>query len=203
MRSTSKLHQFVKSWEPGGRSFVMSDRTWGLPEVVAATLKKTGPATVDVCTYSTGVETVNDCMHAVKSGRALGFRFLIHNRMVASRTGRGWASILRRVGAENIRAGHTHAKFAIIEAPGWAVSIVTSGNMNANRALETFAWEEGADRPTIATLREHFDEAFRILPELQPPTTALRNDRRAEGKARQASRQPKRKALDDLLGDLP
>lgn len=211
MKSTLTITKFAKAWGKGERAFTVSDRTWGLPEAVARTLRLTGPATVDVCTYSLGVDTVNDCLFAVKTGRSLGFRVLVHDRMVATRKGRGWSTILRRVGRDNVRVGRAHAKFALISAAGWDVAIVTSGNMNANRAQESFSWEEGRGRVSFQALRAFFDEAFAILPVPLPPTSEIRVDRVEESRKRSASRRnPTRTPAssrpsaegDDLLADL-
>ena len=173
MMSTCPLPVYERGWANGASVFALSDGTWALPDVVFRTLALVGPARVDVCTFALSLTTVNECKTALVLKRALGFRFIVHSRMVRARQGRGWASCLRRIGPENFRISDAHAKFVIVRAPGWNVAISTSSNMNPGTSVEHFTWSEGATQ-ALEIMADYFDETFATVPVPKMPTVDRR-----------------------------
>lgn len=118
---------------------------FSLLDLIQATLDITGPANVDVATWSAGLYDVDAARRFVEDGRIRRIRFV----MDSASEKRGQASavnIADLFGADTIRTTRTHAKFALLANDTWHVVITSSMNLNLNPRIEQFEMTDDAER---------------------------------------------------------
>ncbi len=106
-------------------------------DVIEATLGTTGPAHLDLCTWTATGPHIARTTGALADGRLTGGRFLV-DVSFTRRCPQEAAAIRSAFGPDSIRVTKTHAKFAIITADPWRVVVQTSMNLNTNPRLESF-----------------------------------------------------------------
>lgn len=123
---------------------------FSLLDLIEATLDLTGPADIDIATWSAGLYDVDAARRFQADGRIRRIRFI----MDSASQKRGQAStvdIADLFGVDSIRTTRSHAKFAIITNDEWAVAITSSMNLNLNPRVEQFEMTEDRERADFFT----------------------------------------------------
>lgn len=134
---------------------------FSLLDLIEATLDITGPANLDIATWSAGLYDIDAAARFASDGRIQRVRFI----MDSASQKRGQASavdIADLFGADTIRTTRTHAKFAIITNDTWAVTITSSMNLNLNPRVEQFEMTESRERAAFFT--DWVDAIFAEIP---------------------------------------
>lgn len=134
---------------------------FSLLDLIEATLDLTGPADVDIATWSAGLYDADAAARFQADGRIRRIRFV----MDSASQKRGQSStvdIADLFGADSIRTTRSHAKFAIITNEAWAVTITSSMNLNLNPRVEQFEMTEDRDRAQFFT--SWVDSLFAEIP---------------------------------------
>lgn len=134
---------------------------FSLLDLIEATLDLTGPADIDIATWSAGLYDIDAARRFQNDGRIRRIRFV----MDSASQKRGQAStvdIADLFGADTIRTTRSHAKFAIITNDEWAVTITSSMNLNLNPRVEQFEMTE--DRERAAFFTAWVDAIFAEIP---------------------------------------
>lgn len=142
---------------PGAEIHCLTYGQFSLLDVIAAVLDHTGPAQVDVSTWTAGGADLTHAESFLRDGRITRLRFLV-DRSFPTRQPGYCRELVRLFGDDAIRTTQTHAKFAAISAGEWRIAINTSMNMNKNTRLEYF---QLADDPALhAFLTAVVDDVF-------------------------------------------
>jgi hypothetical protein len=144
---------------------------FSLLDLIEATLDITGPASVDIATWSAGLYDADAAARFRSDGRITSIRFV----MDSASQKRGQASavdIADLFGADAIRTTRTHAKFALIANSQWNVVITSSMNLNLNPRIEQFEMTDDVQRWQFFT--DWVDAVFAEV----PPGGARRTDDR-------------------------
>lgn len=129
---------------PGGVLVGVTKGKFSLLDLLDAVLAQTGPATVDVSTWTMGVYDADALWRTAENGLIKRMRFLLDPSMFGRREDLASAFIFA-FGSQAIRAVDNHAKFCTIRGADLDVTITGSMNLNRNARLENFVVIEGAD----------------------------------------------------------
>lgn len=121
----------------GVRIVGLTKGQFSLLDLIAAVLDQIGAASVTVSTWTPGAKEMDAVAALLDSGLVTDFRLLL-DRSFATRHPEYVARIHAALGPEAIRQTRTHAKFALIAAGAWRVTIRTSMNFNRNPRFEQF-----------------------------------------------------------------
>lgn len=135
---------------------------FSLLDLIRAVLETTGPASVVASTWSTGVRDAENAAWLVETGQITSLR-LITDRSFPGRHPEYAARLVRAFGPDAIHCTRVHAKIAIIRAPGWAVCVRSSMNLNRNPRFEQF------DLDDDASICEFFEAWVREIEATHPP----------------------------------
>ena len=126
-------------------------------DVVAAVLDQTGPANVDISTWTMGVYDANALWSFVESAKIERIRFLMDPSMFGRREDLA-KEFIAAFGGDSIRCIESHAKFTLIYNDNYSVLIQSSMNMNRNKRLEngTVICDAGA----VGFHRDIVDQVF-------------------------------------------
>lgn len=130
---------------PGCRIVGLTKGQFSLLDLIAAVLAQTGPAAVTVSTWTPGAREMDAVAALLDGGLVSEFRLLL-DRSFVTRHPEYVAGIHAALGPESIRQTRTHAKFALIAAEEWRITIRTSMNFNRNPRFEQFDLD---DDPSI------------------------------------------------------
>ncbi len=134
---------------------------FSLLDLYLACLEITGPARLTVSTWTASPQDVAELSRIQEAGGILSTRFLLDYTM-ASRKPEASFAIRKTFGAEAIRIGRNHSKFAIFENDNWKLVLFTSMNLNMNPRFENFTISHD---PEIATfLGSILDEVWAKQP---------------------------------------
>jgi hypothetical protein len=130
---------------------------WSLVDLIEYVLGFTGPAHVDLATWTMGGNDTFFAHGLLDSGRILSMRFLVDFSF--PRCQPSYAAALRqRFGDNSIRLSKCHAKFVVIRNEEWSVCIRTSMNLNENKRLEFY--EISDSQPMAEWLVSLMDSLF-------------------------------------------
>ena len=118
---------------------------FSLFSLLAAILEKTGPAAVDITTWTAAIADLRDAYLFLETGKIQKLRFLI-DRSFESRQPQ-YVDSVRDLFPDSVRVTRCHAKFAVIRTEKFDLAIRTSMNLNCNRRFEIF---EISDDPDLA-----------------------------------------------------
>src|SRR3990167_3460503 len=118
---------------------------FSLFSLLAAILDKTGPADVDIATWTAAIADVRDAYLFLETGKIKSLRFLI-DRSFESRQPQ-YVDTVRDLFPDSVRVARCHAKFAVIRNEQFDLAIRTSMNLNCNKRFEIF---EISDDPELA-----------------------------------------------------
>lgn len=159
IRSGSSAHvsEAIGPITPGCEIFCMTNGMFSLIDVLQHAIDATGPAHMDVATWTAADGDLRRAHAFMMDGRITGCRFIV-DPSFRSRKPEFCASLVGLFGNDAIRSLPLHGKFALIYNDEWSLSIRTSMNLNPNRRIENV---EISDDPTLcAHLRGFVDEIF-------------------------------------------
>lgn len=114
-----------------------------LLDLVEAVLAQTGPASVTVSTWTSGIRDIERAAWLLESGAIQSFA-LLTDRSFPGRQPAYCQALVARFGVGAIRSTRTHAKFALIRNDRWDICIRSSMNLNANPRFEQFDLDDSA-----------------------------------------------------------
>ena len=151
----------IAGFGPGVDVVGLTHGQFSLLDLIQATLDITGPARVDIATWSAGLYDVDAARRFVDDGRITEVRFVMDS--AAEKRGQAAAvDIGDLFGRDTIRTTRSHAKFALIGNSSWSVVITSSMNLNLNPRVEQFEMTDDADRHSF--FAAWVDELFAELP---------------------------------------
>jgi hypothetical protein len=130
---------FDARWERGGwRAFILTKGLVAVTDVVCMVVDRLAPASLDVMTWSIVGPDAEQLRERLTNGRLRSIRLVLDRvTETRARSRRMRASWIADVfGAANIRVTNNHAKCMVVRGAGRVVSILTSGNLNANPRCE-------------------------------------------------------------------
>jgi hypothetical protein len=145
--------------EKGMDLFGITKGQFSLVNLIEECLKQTGPAHLDISTWTIAHAEVLDLIRWKETGLITGLRYFTDHSFIHRTNGPERAGlILEAFGAGTIRATKNHAKFILIENDDWSLVITSSMNLNENRRLEVFTLTESKDMADY--LRQVIDDFF-------------------------------------------
>lgn len=121
----------------------LTNGEFSLIDLIYSVLKKIGPSSVIVATWSAGIKDAHQVRWMMDSNLILGFKILTDHSYV-TRQSKYAASLTDLFGKENIRTTEMHAKFVLITNDNYRIAITSSMNLNANKTCELFEIDEGS-----------------------------------------------------------
>lgn len=138
---------------PGGRVVGMTKGQFSMIDLIRAVLDITGPAHLQLSTWTAGIRDTKNAGFLFTDGRLLSVRWLV-DRSFATRQPAYCAALVRIFGKEAIRCTRTHAKVALIKNDDWSISIRSSMNLNKNPRFENFDIDDNG--PIFDLFAAHF-----------------------------------------------
>jgi len=125
-------------------TFILTFGQFSLIDALCAVLDQTGPARVDISTWTAADAHLERTAAMVASADITSLRMIV-DRSFETRQPKYCAHMRESFGAECIRAIRTHAKFMVVRNDKWNVVIRTSMNLNENPRLENIEVSENAE----------------------------------------------------------
>lgn len=110
---------------------------FSLLDLLKAVLKKTGPAAMDLSTWTANRKETMELAEMKKRGELTSVRWLVDMTFVR-RDPEATAAMRAEFGEDAIRVAHCHSKFALFYNEQWQLSLRTSMNLNMNPRTEDF-----------------------------------------------------------------
>lgn len=143
---TEQAAQAIGTLEHGCEIFGLTKGQFSISDVIQHCLAQTGPATVDIATWTAALGDIKRAENLLRDGRITRIRFMV-DPSFKSRKPEFCKALVNTFGDGCIRTVNSHAKFAIIRNAEWDLAIRTSMNLNPNPRLENF---EISDDPNLA-----------------------------------------------------
>ena len=143
---TEQAAQAIGTLERGCEIFGLTKGQFSISDVIQHCLTPTGPATVDIATWTAALGDIKRAENLLRDGRITRIRFMV-DPSFKSRKPEFCKTLVETFGDGCIRTVNSHAKFAIIRNAEWDLAIRTSMNLNTNPRLENF---EISDDPNLA-----------------------------------------------------
>lgn len=143
---TEQAAQAIGTLEHGCEIFGLTKGQFSISDVIQHCLTQTGPATVDIATWTAALGDIKRAENLLRDGRITRIRFMV-DPSFKSRKPEFCKALVETFGDGCIRTVNSHAKFAIIRNSAWNLAIRTSMNLNPNPRLENF---EISDDPALA-----------------------------------------------------
>lgn len=141
---------------PGCEIFGLTMGRFSLIDLIVWILQHTGPARVDMATWTAGGADIDFAFKLLTDGRITGLRFLT-DYSFPLRSGGYCAALRQKFGDNCIRLTKNHAKFVTVRNDTWNVVLRTSMNMNENPKVE---WWEISDDAAMADFLTGFVDAL-------------------------------------------
>ena len=159
LRRKDSAVKAVKDLERDGfELYGLTKGQFSLTDLIEAIIEKTGPAQLDISTWTAAQTDVGRMLEFLGSGKVTGCRWLVDMSFVR-RCPALVATIRREFGDGSLRVTRTHAKFVTITNDDWQVALRSSMNLNQNPRLESF--EVGHDPELCGFLSGVFDDVFK------------------------------------------
>jgi hypothetical protein len=143
--------------KPGCEVFGLTMSKFSLVDLLEHVLSQTGPAEVDLVTWSTANANIGYAYRMLADGRITRFRFVTDYSFPTRHPGY-CAALRERFGDDSIRLTKNHAKFVLVRNDRFDLAVRTSMNFNVNPTTE---WWEISDSPAISSLlRAYVDDLF-------------------------------------------
>jgi hypothetical protein len=110
---------------------------FSLLDLLKAVLAKTGPASMDLSTWTANRKEALELAAMKQRGELVAVRWLV-DMTFCRRDPEATAAIRQDFGADAIRVAHVHAKFALFYNETWKLVLRTSMNLNMNPRTEDF-----------------------------------------------------------------
>jgi hypothetical protein len=142
--------------------YILTFGQFSLVDALVHVLSQTGPANVDLSTWTAADAHLEKTKAMMDSAEILRYRMIV-DRSFESRQPEYVYHMRKLFGMECIRAVRTHAKFFVVSNDNWKVVARTSMNLNENPRLENI---EISTDPSLADfLTRVVDEIFLEIPE--------------------------------------
>lgn len=171
---------------------------FSLIDALTVLLSETGPADVQLATWTAGAADLAVLEEFVRAGRMTSFRLLIDEGFWQFKP--RVAPVLRELfGPDAIATCKTHAKFATIRTGEWDLAIRTSMNLNRNPRLEMIEVSDDAGLCDFlsAQVRLAFDGGLVVA------GSKARSGARRDGATADVPLVPAAGALDGVVWDDP
>lgn len=131
---------------------------FSLIELIEAVLEKTGPAKIDISTWTAANADLRSIYGFLETKNIISARFLLDFSF--QRRQPAVAKQIRNIfGLDSLRITRNHAKFFLISNENWKVVCKTSMNLNQNPRFEDF--DLSTDPDLFSFLQELFNEFFK------------------------------------------
>jgi len=134
----------VASLAPGVNVYGFTLGQFSISDLIAEVLEITGPADMDVSTWTASGAKIDEAFALFESGKIRRARFLLDPGF-KNRQPKFADLLIRRFGADAVRTVANHAKFVVLRNDDWNVTIRTSMNLNNNPRLENYEINESAE----------------------------------------------------------
>ena len=131
--ATTAIEHFSESVDVFG----FSKGQFSLIDIIQALLKKTGPADLDISTWTAAKADASDLLDLLRSDEITNLRLLI-DLSFARRQPEVAKFVVDNFGNESLRVTQNHAKFFTLHNDQWSVTCKTSMNLNHNPRFEDF-----------------------------------------------------------------
>ncbi len=148
--------------ERGCRIIGLTQGQFSLLDLARAVIRQVGPSELTVSTWTTGIRDAENAGWLLENGELTSFR-LLTDRSFPGRHPEYSRRILSLFGPDSIRVTITHAKFALIRAGDWRISIRSSMNLNRNKRWEQFDLDDSAE--IFDFFQDFVDDVWRLTPE--------------------------------------
>lgn len=129
---------------PGGRVVGLTKGQFSALDLLRAVIDKIGPSDVGMSTWTAGIRDLEVAKWLITTGQIVSMRFLV-DRSFVTRQPAYCAAMVRAFGADCIRMTNTHAKFVVIRAGKWRISLRSSMNLNKNARIEQYDLDDCAE----------------------------------------------------------
>ena len=130
--------------------FVLTYGQFSLMDGLLAVLDQTGPAHVNISTWTAAHADISRSSELLESAEILSFKMIV-DRSFKTRQPKYYEHMVNLFGQESIREINTHAKFITVRNNKWDIVIRTSMNLNGNPRLENM---EVSDNTAFANFFE-------------------------------------------------
>lgn len=138
LRRQQTASEALDGFDRGIQIFGYTKGQFSVIDVIREVLKYTGPATLDISTWTAANTDVTTVCDFIGQGSVTGSRWLVD--LTFQRRSPQLAKRIRDTfGKDAIRVAKNHAKFALIENDSWQVVLNTSMNLNFNPRFENFS----------------------------------------------------------------
>ena len=142
---------------PGMELFGLTNGQFSVINILDELLKQTGPAKLDVTTWTIASAEISLIDQWVKAGRVTELRFLL-DRSFSNRKKEYYAEMLQTFTDSQMRIARIHGKFAVISTDHYDLAIRSSMNLNENKRVEFF--EISDDKILSGYLASIFDNYY-------------------------------------------
>ena len=157
----ASAHETIGVLTPGCRVIGVNKCQFSLIDLVMAVIEQIGPSDLTISTWTPGKAEMESVFRLLKTHEITRFRLLV-DRSFLTRQPQYVAHLQKIAGVDSLRQMRTHAKFALISASDYRITIRTSMNFNRNTRLEQFDLDD--DPAIYAFFEKVIDEIFTIVP---------------------------------------
>jgi len=151
-------------------TYILTFGQFSLIDALVFILDQTGPASVDLSTWTAADAHLQRSAELVESAAIKRFRMIVDRSFETRQP--GYCAHMRKLfGPECIRAIRTHAKFAVVRSNTHNIVIRTSMNLNENPRLENIEISE--DEPFANFFEAIVDQIFSEVDENQNRSNML------------------------------
>jgi hypothetical protein len=125
-------------------TFVLTYGQFSLIDALIAILDQTGPAHVNVSTWTAAHADLTRSAQMLETVEILSFRMIV-DRSFKTRQPKYYYHMIKLFGQDCIREIRTHAKFITVRNDDYDIVIRTSMNLNSNPRLENIEVSENAE----------------------------------------------------------
>ena len=154
---TGNAVEAIGPLSPGCEVFALTSGEFSMVDVLRHVLDHTGPAAVDLATWTAADGDLRRAHAFLLEGRITRLRFLV-DPSFRSRKPEFCAVLVDLFGNDAIRTMPLHGKFATLRNDTWNVAIRSSMNLNLNKRIESV--EISDDAMLAGFLADFVDEAF-------------------------------------------
>ena len=115
--------------------FILTYGQFSLLDALMAVLDQTGPAHVNISTWTAAHAHLDRSQELMESADILSYRMIV-DRSFKTRQPKYYNHMINIFGQECVREINTHAKFITVRNDQWDIVIRTSMNLNENPRLE-------------------------------------------------------------------
>ena len=172
--------------QPRGRIVALSKGHLSLTDLLAAAIKKSGPARVTVCVWNVGEHDIEALTELRDRGAFLSARFIVPPASEGTADFQIYARFRELFGPEAIVEAACHAKIAIVENDRWSIAIRGSLNMYACGDIESFDVDDSPE--VCALVRDYAADPETVAAYPKPVEARERADRLAAAHVRRGCR---------------